>query len=84
MKVSKWNAPQLLPFTEDVKRLDYHMENVKVVAERMLKLSFRKKNYAALAKVTLAQVIIFHRRREGEVSRMECEHFQSKEEFRTR
>lgn len=30
-----------------------------------------KKNYAELAKVVLVQVVIFNRRREGEVSRME-------------
>lgn len=75
MKELKWNAPPILPFTEDVKCLDSHMEKVKDVAERMLKLSPSANNYATLAKVTLAQVIIFNRRREGEVSRMELATF---------
>lgn len=54
------------------------MENVKVVAERMLRLVPSAKNYATLAKVTLAQLIIFNRRREGEVSRMELATFKAR------
>lgn len=78
MKELKWNAPPILPFTEDVKCLDSHMEKVKDVAERMLKLSPSANNYATLAKVTLAQVIIFNRRREREVSRMELATFMAR------
>ncbi|KAK1877482.1 UvrABC system protein B [Dissostichus eleginoides] len=78
LRESKWNAPQILPFTEDVKMLDLHMENVKIVAERMLRLCPSSSNYATLANVTLAQVIIFNRRREGEVSRMELATFQGR------
>ncbi|CAI5678063.1 unnamed protein product [Oreochromis niloticus] len=66
MKESKWNAPQILPLTDDVKCLDRHMETVKSSAERMLRLTPTPYSYAMLAKVTLAQVIIFNRRREGE------------------
>ncbi|XP_071314144.1 uncharacterized protein [Trachinotus anak] len=78
MRELKWNAPQILPFTEDVKCLDAHMENVKVLAERMLRLCPSANNYATLAKVTLAQLIIFNRRREGEVSRMELATFKAR------
>lgn len=75
MRELKRNAPLILPFTEDVKKLDFHMENVRVVAERMLTLCPSTNNYAALARVVLAEVIIFNRRREGEVSRMELTTF---------
>ncbi|XP_059192255.1 uncharacterized protein LOC131974118 [Centropristis striata] len=78
MKELKWNAPPILPFTEDVKCLDSHMEKVKDVAEKMMKLSPSANSYATLAKVTLAQVIIFNRRREGEVSRMEFATFMAR------
>ncbi|XP_036932014.1 uncharacterized protein LOC119017757 isoform X5 [Acanthopagrus latus] len=78
LRESKWNAPLIIPLTEDVKLLDSHMENVKVVAERMLRLCPSAKNYATLAKVTLAQLIIFNRRREGEVSRMELATFKER------
>ncbi|XP_071357180.1 uncharacterized protein [Trachinotus anak] len=54
------------------------MENVKVLAERMLKLCPSANNYATLAKVTLAQLIIFNRRREREVSRMELATFKAR------
>ena len=54
LRESNWNAPQIIPLTEDVKLLDSHMENVKVVAERMLRLCPSAKNYAMLAKVTLS------------------------------
>lgn len=75
MTEQKWNAPLILPFTEDVKQLDFHMDNVRIVNEKMLKLNQCTKNYAELAKLVLAQVIIFNRRREGEVSRMELATF---------
>lgn len=78
MKESKWNAPQILPLTDDVKCLDRHMETVKSSAERMLRLTPTPYSYAMLAKVTLAQVIIFNRRREGEVSRMEVSTFKDR------
>lgn len=41
----------------------------------MLKINPCAKNYAELAKLALAQVLIFSRRREGEVSRMELATF---------
>ncbi|XP_030586474.1 uncharacterized protein LOC115781159 isoform X6 [Archocentrus centrarchus] len=78
MKESKWNAPQILPLTDDVKCLDSHMETVKAGAEKVLRLTPTPYHYAMLAKVTLAQVIIFNRRREGEVSRMELSTFKDR------
>lgn len=80
MRESKWNAPQILPLTEDVKCLDSHMENVKATAERMLRLNPSANSYAMLAKVVLAQVIIFNRLREGEVSRMELSTFKERKQ----
>lgn len=75
MAEQKWNAPLMLPFTEDVKKLDIHMDNNRIIIEKMLKANPCTKNYAELAKLVLAQVIIFNRRREGEVSRMELATF---------
>lgn len=80
MRESKWNAPQILPLTEDVKCLDSHMESVKASAEKMLRLNPSANSYAMLAKVILAQVIIFNRRREGEVSRMELSTFKERKQ----
>ncbi|CAJ1053425.1 uncharacterized protein LOC127533582 isoform X18, partial [Xyrichtys novacula] len=67
LKEAKWNMPQVLPFNQDVKLLNFHMENQQIVLER---ISPTHENYAALAKLTLALAITFNRRRAGEVSRM--------------
>ncbi|XP_051802894.1 uncharacterized protein LOC110968623 isoform X9 [Acanthochromis polyacanthus] len=78
LKEAKWNMPQVLPFTQDVKLLNFHMENQQTVLERMLRISPTPENYAALAKVTLALAITFNRRRAGEVSRMLLTAFRSR------
>ncbi|XP_029685193.1 uncharacterized protein [Takifugu rubripes] len=79
LKEAKWNMPQILPFAEDVKLLNFHMEKQQSVAERMLRISPTPENYAALAQVTLALAITFNRRRAGEVSRMLLTAFRSRD-----
>ncbi|XP_051239161.1 uncharacterized protein LOC127353711 [Dicentrarchus labrax] len=70
LKEVKWNTPQLLPFTEDVKNMHMHLEKCREEYQRNLKNSPRKKTWTKLASVTLAEVILFNRRRKGEVSKM--------------
>ncbi|XP_029942329.1 uncharacterized protein LOC115384133 isoform X4 [Salarias fasciatus] len=70
LRESKWNTPQLLPFTEDVKTMHRHLEKCREEYQEHLKNSPNKKNWTRLATVTLAEVILFNRRREGEVSKM--------------
>jgi len=65
---SKWNSPQLLPFTEDVKTLHCYLDDKQHQFYSDLKSECSSSNWANLTKVTLAQVILFNRRREGEVS----------------
>ncbi|XP_077073859.1 uncharacterized protein LOC143738123 [Siphateles boraxobius] len=67
---SKWNSPQLLPFTEDVKTLHCYLDDKQRQFYSDLKSECSSSNWANLTKVTLAQVILFNRRREGEVSKM--------------
>lgn len=74
---AKWNIPQVLPFTQDVKLLNFYMANEQLLSERMLRISPTPENYATLAQVTLALVIAFNRRRAGEVSRMLLTAFRS-------
>ncbi|XP_042276992.1 uncharacterized protein LOC121903729 [Thunnus maccoyii] len=57
-----------VPFSQDVKRLNFHMENVHVLAQKKLTEFPSAENYAALAKVILARTIIFNRRKAREVS----------------
>lgn len=76
MKESKWNAPQILPLTNDVKCLDSHMETVKAGAEKVLRLPPTPYSYATLAKATLAQVIIFKQKKRRRGIKNGVVHFQ--------
>lgn len=67
---AKWNAPQLIPFNEDVRKMHQYLDTKTMECQRNLKEEAVKKNWAELAKITLCEVIIFNRRREGEVSKM--------------
>lgn len=67
---AKWNSPELLPFTEDVKKLHMHLGNQTTLYQEKLKLEKSPKNWSNLAQVTLCDVIVFNRRRAGEVSKM--------------
>ncbi|KAJ4946547.1 hypothetical protein JOQ06_024212 [Pogonophryne albipinna] len=70
LEQSKWNSPQLLPFTKDIQYLHSHLSEKQLECLKDLKEEVSQSNWKDLAKVTLAQVILFNRRREGEVSRM--------------
>ncbi|XP_039544399.1 uncharacterized protein LOC120490938 isoform X1 [Pimephales promelas] len=67
---AKWNSPELLPFTEDVKKLHIHLSNETRLYQEKLKLEKIQKNWSQLAQITLCEVILFNRRRAGEVSKM--------------
>ncbi|XP_041913478.1 uncharacterized protein LOC121724972 isoform X3 [Alosa sapidissima] len=67
---AKWNTPQLLPFTEDVKKMHMYMDQKQKEAYQQLTNEESSRNWVDLAEVTLAQLILFNRRREGEVSKM--------------
>ncbi|XP_038558613.1 uncharacterized protein LOC119891248 [Micropterus salmoides] len=78
LRVTKLNTAKKVPLAQDVKRLNFHMENVHVVAEKKLRESPSAENYAALAKVILARTILFNRRRAGEVSSVQLTAFMSR------
>ncbi|XP_070704434.1 uncharacterized protein [Pempheris klunzingeri] len=67
---SKWNSPQLLPFTQDVQNLHSYLSEKRQQHFNALKEEVSPLNWKNLAEVTLAQVILFNRQREEEVSRM--------------
>lgn len=70
LKEWKWNKPQLFPFTEDVKKMHIYLDECRKQYQGALNDDPNKKNWSKLAKVTLCEVILFNRRREGEVSKM--------------
>ncbi|XP_065151644.2 uncharacterized protein [Paramisgurnus dabryanus] len=67
---AKWNCPQLLPFADDVKKMHQYLDRQSKEYQAKLEKEPSNKHWAELAKVTLCQVILFNRRREGEVSKM--------------
>ncbi|XP_045897896.1 uncharacterized protein LOC123965420 [Micropterus dolomieu] len=76
---AKWNAPQLLPLTQDIQRLHCYLEEKQQQHLKDLKEHHSSTNWKELAKVTLTQVMLFNRRRAGEVSRMRLSAYLSKD-----
>ncbi|XP_051960647.1 uncharacterized protein LOC127628031 [Xyrauchen texanus] len=67
----KWNSPQMLPLAEDIKKLQDHLKCLEKVNKKAHIDHTSQRSWSDLSQVTLAQLILFNRRREGEVSRME-------------
>ncbi|XP_059184663.1 uncharacterized protein LOC131967738 isoform X2 [Centropristis striata] len=76
---AKYNKPSTLPFTEDVRILHQYLEKSAESAFCNLKEKATTQNYAQLAKVTLAQIIVFNRRRAEEVSKMRLKSFHERD-----
>ncbi|KAK0136276.1 hypothetical protein N1851_027826 [Merluccius polli] len=68
LREAKFNAPKLLPFTDDVRLLHAHL------AKEVVSTA----NWKWLCEATLTNVILFNRQSEGEVSKMELKFFQSR------
>uniref|UniRef100_A0A096LZJ8 Uncharacterized protein n=1 Tax=Poecilia formosa TaxID=48698 RepID=A0A096LZJ8_POEFO len=67
LQESKWDAPQLLPFTKDVQTLHSYLSEQQQRLYNELSAEASPQTWANLAKVTLTRVILFNRRRSGEV-----------------
>lgn len=76
---AKWNAPALMPFTEDVQRMHQFLCEKLKEWSVTLSESPSTKAWIALAKVCLTQTILFNRRREGEVASMPLSAFLSRD-----
>ncbi|KAL2085049.1 hypothetical protein ACEWY4_020567 [Coilia grayii] len=79
LEQGKWNAPLLLPLTDDVKKLHSYLDEKENEYRDGLSLESSTTNWSKLAQVTLAKVILFNRRREGEVSKMLLSSFQQRD-----
>lgn len=80
---SKWNTPQLLPFTQDIQKLHCHLAEKQQQYLNDLQEHPSPSNWKELAKVTLTQVVLFNRRRGGGVSRMLLSSYLSKDTSET-
>ncbi|KAL3993339.1 trafficking protein particle complex subunit 5 [Sarotherodon galilaeus] len=75
LQMAKFNKPSTLPFTEDVRILHHYLQKSAESAFCSLENEATAQNYAQLAQVTLSQIIVFNRRRSGEVSKMRLKSF---------
>lgn len=66
----KWNKPTILPLSEDVVKLHRHLSSKMAESKDMLSTAPDKLAWNTLATATLSKVILFNRRRSGEVQRM--------------
>lgn len=79
LREAKWNVPTLMPFTEDVQKLHDHLNQMQDEWYKSLSESPSTRAWRQLAKVCLAQIILFNRRREGEVASMPLSAFLSRD-----
>ncbi|XP_053531083.1 uncharacterized protein LOC108261504 [Ictalurus punctatus] len=70
-----FNKPSTLPFTEDVQRLHQRLEKIAGFASENLKKIPSAQVYGELCRAALAKIILFHRRRGGEVAKMQLKGF---------
>jgi len=79
----KMNKPQLLPLATDVSKLTCHLkyvqaESLTVIQKEIINAAFCAA-FKSLADSVLAQLILFNRRRQGEVSKILISQVTSKE-----
>ncbi|XP_038062636.1 uncharacterized protein LOC119733132 [Patiria miniata] len=73
LQEARRNNPKLLPLTEDVVQLSKYIKNHVAVRHRELQKAVNKdvpKAWTELAELLLTQIIVFNRKRPGEVSKM--------------
>ncbi|KAF3695428.1 hypothetical protein EXN66_Car011104 [Channa argus] len=78
LRKTKLITKKKVPLAQDVKCLNFHLEKVHPLAEKKLRESPSAENYAVLAKVLLARVILFNRRKGRQVSLVQLKQFMSR------
>ncbi|XP_032365342.1 uncharacterized protein LOC116680314 isoform X3 [Etheostoma spectabile] len=71
----KYNKTAKLPLTDDVTKFNKHLDKTVESATAALKKETTVQNYSSLAKAALTKIVLFNRRRVGEVSKMKLRHF---------
>ena len=70
LTAEKMNKPQRLPLTGDIKKINELIANESKQWQEQLETAVSANAWQALAKVTLAGVVLFNRRRAGEAERL--------------
>ncbi|XP_041855503.1 uncharacterized protein LOC121649037 [Melanotaenia boesemani] len=79
----KYNKTMKLPLTEDVTKLHSHLDKRTELASEALKNETTAHSYSSLAKATLTKIVIFNRRRVGEVSKIKLKNFLERDQSNT-
>ncbi|KAK2838023.1 hypothetical protein Q5P01_015235 [Channa striata] len=80
LRKTKLISKKKVPLAQDVKCLNFHLEKVHPLAEKKLRENPSAESYAVLAKVLLARVIFFNRRKGREISLIQLKQFMSRKE----
>jgi len=75
---AKLNRPQVLPLTEDIRSLNSYILSERRRYQTELRKVVTFENWTGLLKVTVVGVILFNRRRSGEVERMTLNNYQNR------
>ncbi|XP_029934175.1 uncharacterized protein LOC115378143 [Myripristis murdjan] len=67
----KWSSPQMLPLSEDIKKLHDHLKHLEQVNKKALIEEPSQRSWSELSQVTLTQLILFNCCHDGEASRMQ-------------
>ena len=73
----KFNAPTYLPLASNVKKLSEYINKCKESAfKKLMENKSCSQTFKRLSELTLASILLFNRRRAGEIQRMTIENFQ--------
>lgn len=75
MQTRKINHTTLLPLTSDLKKLNSFIDKEIITNKNIVMEQSSKEAWLSLAQLTLTRIILFNKRRSGEVSRMRIKHY---------
>ncbi|KAK4884529.1 hypothetical protein RN001_000800 [Aquatica leii] len=74
----KINAVELLPITEDLLKLNKHLNSHLQMCKEALEQSENYLTWRNLARIVLCKIVLFNKRRSGEISRMTVTNYSSR------
>ena len=75
LRANQYNRPRLLPLIEDVVKLQKHLSGK--IEEKLSEMTQDINAYVDIVQLTLAQVILFNRRRSGEAECMKLSDYET-------
>lgn len=72
------NSAQLLPITDDILKLNRHLDTTIATITTSMNITVTPHNWARLASAILYGIILFNKRRSGEASRMTIQQYSSR------